>query len=241
MENIIRGHLILISIVLIAFLAISGRKVDVCIRTPQYFDIHYDELLTDACKANITQFIESLNKHIALHPEILAAVIQEQFPFIRSVQSRLVPPGTMKLQCMTFAPLCILNQTLLLVPPQNICSNSYYCTNVWENLPHLMIDEAVLKTYDPRILIKLVNSLNKDIFNQFNVVVATDRTLIFEDKAQPKFSLVCRIDNVPSATLCMHAQHMKELLESRKAFSEKSSIAYVADLRFEKQIILSKK
>lgn len=241
MGNIMRGHLILTSIVLIVFLVVFGRKVDVRIRTPQHFDIQYDKMLTDACKATITQFIESLDKRLALHPDILAAVIQEQFPFIRSVQSRLVPPGTMKLQCMTSAPLCILNKSLLLVPPQNVCQNSYYCTSIWENLPHIVLDEALLKTYDPRILVKLVNNLSEDIFNQFNVIIAADNALILEDKMQPRFSVMCRIDKVPAATLCMHAKHMKELLENRKAFSAKSNSLYVADLRFEKQIILSKK
>jgi hypothetical protein len=241
MGNIIRGHLILISVALIVFFVGSGRKVDVRIRTPQHFDIQYDQMLTDGCKATMTQFIESLDKKIALHPNILAAVIQEQFPFIQSVQSRLVPPGIMKLHCMAATPLCILNQSLLLVPPQNICPNSYYCTGIWENLPHITLAESLFKSCDIHILTALVNNLNVDIFNQFNVSVSADRTLIFEDKIQPRFSVMCRIDKVPSATLCMHAQHMKELLESRKAFSAKSNNLYVADLRFEKQIILSKK
>ena len=241
MKNIVRGHLILISTVLLAFFVVSGRKVGVHIRTPQHIDIKCDNMLTDACKGTITQFIEGLDKRLALQPEILAAVIREQFPFIQAVQLRLVPPGTLKLQCVTCAPICKLNQLSVLVPPQTVCPKAYYCDSVWENLPCIALDESLLKTYNPQVLVKLVDALNADIFNQFNVTVAADSTLVFEDKMQPRFSLVCRIDNVPSTTLCMHAQNMRALLDERKAFSAKTNSTYVADLRFEKQIILSKK
>ena len=102
MGQIIRGHLIVASILIFAFLVISGRKVDLRIRTPQNFDIQFDAMISDVAKQEITAFIESLDKRWALKTAAFASIIKERFPFIQSIQSRLVPPGTMKLimQCI---------------------------------------------------------------------------------------------------------------------------------------------
>lgn len=241
MGHVVRGHMIVISVVILAFLVISGRKVDVRIRTPQNFDIQCDATLTDSAKAIITQFIENLDKRIALHPAIFASIIKEQFPFIQAIQSRLVPPGTMKLNCTAYQPLCTINQVLLLVPPHTLCHTDYYCKSLVSELPNIIIDESQLKTHDTKTLVSVVKTLNKDIFAQFQVAVSSDSTIVFEDKIQPRLSMICRADNVPATTLCMHGKYMKELLENRHAFTGKSNNHFIADLRFGKQIILSKK
>jgi hypothetical protein len=240
MGNIMRGHMILISIVILVFLVISGRKVDVRIRTPQQFDIQFDASSTESAQILITQFINTLDKRIALYPAALVSVIKEQFPFIQAVNTRLVPPNTMKLICKMAQPLCTINQNNLLVQTC-ICPNNYYCWNIRSSLPQINIDQSLLTTYKPNMLVTIVNKLNKNIFADYLVTVSLENTLIFEDKVQPRLSIICRTDNIPSETLCLYGKNMRELLENRKAFSDKANDQFVADLRFQKQIILTKK
>jgi hypothetical protein len=241
MGNIIRGHMILMSIVTLAFLIVSGRKVSVRIRIPQQFDVHFDTKFTDSAKFLITSFINTLDKRVALYPAVLVLVIKKQFPFIQTVNTRLVPPGTMKLACMAEQPLCAINHNFLLLPTPCICSADYYCQEVWSSLPQISVDQTLLATCEPGILVSLMKKLNKDIFADYQISVSADSSLVFEDKAQPRLSMLCRIDDVPVETLCMHGKNMRELLENRNAFNGKSNNQFVADLRFQKQIILTKK
>lgn len=241
MGQVIRGHMIIMSAIILAFFLIAGRKVDVHVRTPQFFDIQMDSCLTDSSKAAINNFIESLDKRLALYPVAFVSVIKERFPFIESVHMRLVPPSVMKMQCTVFRPLCTINKSVLLVPPQSVCPSDYYCQNVWLTLPNVDIDEHVMHAYNPKDLVALVKALDSDIFATYRVTVSSYSNVMFEDRVQPRLSMVCRIDNVPTKLLCVHGRNIKELLESRQAFSNKSKNIFLVDLRFEKQIILSKR
>lgn len=241
MGHLFRGHVIVASILILAFLIISGRKVDVRIRTPQCFDIHFDEMFSDIAKTEVTTFIESLDKRWALKTASFALIIKEQFPFIQSIQFRLVPPGTMKLMCKAYKPICIINQTLLLVLPQTLCSTAHFQETTWASLPNISVEQSLIKEYDPKALVSIVSAIGNDIFDQYHVTLCSQGNLVFDDKKQPRLSLICRFDKVPSKTLGTYGNYMREMLENRNAFSEKSAHNFVADLRFEKQIILSKK
>ena len=241
MGHNVRGHMIVMSVVILVFLVVSGRKVDMRIRTPQQFDLRFDATFSEAARQDITAFVESLDKRWALRPVLFTSIIKERFPFIQSAQSRLVPPGTMKLICHAHKPLCIINQTLLLVPPQSLCPTSYFQEAIVASLPTIAVEPSLLKTYDPKIMVSVVSGLGADIFARYQVAVPAEGSILFEDKQQPRLSLVCRVDKVPTTTLCMYGKYMHELLESRNAFKGKSNTHFVADLRFEKQIILSKK
>ena len=241
MGHIIRGHTIITSIVVIAFLIILGWKIDLRMRTPQNFDVCFDEKFSDASKQEITALVESLDKRFALKPIQFTSAIKEQFPYIQSIQLRLVPPGTLKLLCIAYQPLCTINQTLLLMPTGTLCSTACFQETTWTMLPCIFIEQSLLKTYDPAAIVAMVHSLSADICAHYQVRLSSEGNIVFDDKKQPRLSLLCRYDKVPSKNLCMYGTYVRELLENRSAFTAKSGAHYLADLRFEKLIILSKK
>ena len=229
------------SIIILALLFIAARKFNVHIRTPQNFDIHFDEKFSAIAKQEIATFIKSFDLHCALDVAKFVSTIKERFPFIQSIQTRLVPPRIMKLTCDAKQPLCMVNQTLVLVPSGTLCPTTYFQESLGPTLPTIAIDQSQLQTYNLAIMVSAVKTLNDDIFAQYNVTLSSEGNIVFEDKNQPRLSLLCRLDHIPSQNICMYGNYLRDLLENRSAFKGKSKTHIVADLRFEKQIILSKK
>ena len=241
MGHTVRGCMIIASIVILGALIMSGYKIDLRIRTPQCFDIHFDEKFSDASKFEITKFVESIDKRLVLKAATFTSIIKERFPFIQSIQCRLVPPGIMKLTCKAAQPLCVINKTLLLMPTGAFCSSDYFHEINWATLPCMFVEQYLLKTYGPAAIVSIIHKLGVDICANYRVRLSSERTIVFDDNKQPRLSLVCRPDNIPSKNMCGYGNYVREILENRGAFTEKSDIYFLADLRFEKQIILSKK
>ncbi len=241
MGHIIRGHTIVASILILAFLVISGRKVVVRICMPQSFDVQFDATFSDKSKNEIIHFVESLDKRMAAKVPVFVSILKERFPHIQSLQVRLIPPGIMKISCKASKPDCIINEKLALISEKSMCPIDYFQDHVCSGLPRITIEQSLLANYDAKAIKVVVNQISSDIFAQYRIVLCNQADLIFEDKQQPFLSLICRADKVPTRDLCIYGTYIKELLISRDAFSGKFAAHYQADLRFEKQIILSKK
>lgn len=241
MRHSVHWYMIFTSVGIIAFLITSGRRIDIRIRTPQQYEICVDTVFSHMIQHEVIVYIESLDKRLALQPSLFVSTIKKQFPVIQSIKTSLIPPGIMKVICSACNPLCVVNENLLLVMPQTICPITHFQEHVVASLPSITVENSVLQSYNPKDLISMFKMLNKNIFDQYQVEVLASKNVIFKDKKQPLLSVVCRLDSISSKNLIMYGAYMRELLEARKSATKKTKDNFIADLRFEKQIILSKK
>ena len=241
MKHSIRGYAFLISIIVLTCLFISGRKVDVALRTPQRYVCTFDDALSTIKQSEIQSCVDAIDKKIALKPAKLVAFLRDQFPLVKAIRTRLVPPGIMELTFSIAKPICRINDGSVVVPPKTLCPTCWYQEPHFVSLPVLLCDEFVLKTIDPLKLVWVINQIPHDAFEHYTVALKTDDELQLVDKTEPRLSLVCRVNKIPTEHLCEYGATVKEVLASRGVFASRNNKQWLADLRFEKQIILSKR
>lgn len=240
MKILIRGYGLFITAMIIFFM-FGGRKIDVAIRTPQRYVCIFDEALTLTKQAEIQSFIDTIGQKNALVPSKLVSCIREQFPLICSVKTCLVPPGCMEVVLSVSKPICKVNTDMLIVPPQTMCPAHWYQEQYYAELPTIFLDEVVAKSITPKNLVAIINQISPDIFIHYRVDLKTIDELWFTDKIEPRFSAVCRTKKIPSDLLHTYGLKVKSLLESKNSFAGRNAKSWLADLRFEKQIILCKR
>lgn len=241
MKHSIRGYTFLLCAVVLSCLVMSGRKIDVAMRTPQKYVCKFDDVLVASCQLEIQSFIQHIDKKIALQHAQLVAVITKQFPFIKSIKTHLVPPGTMELEFICTKPLCKINDNCLAVPPKFLLPRNLFQEQQCASLPMICCDDQVLKTIDQKQVVTIAKQITFAVFEHFDVILKSKDDLVFTDKLEPKLSLMCRVNKIPSASLCYYGNTVKGLLVTQGAFANRKVHNWLADLRFEKQIILSKR
>lgn len=222
-------------------IVMTGRKIDVAMRTPRQYVCGFDDILTNNKQEGITSFVNIVGHKFALKPAQLVACIREQFPFIKSINTHLVPPRVMKISFITTKPIARINDDMLVVPPKTICPTSWFQELHYISLPVIAIDELVLKNMCAENLVKILKTITSKVFDKYTVALKTTDELWLTDKVEPRLSLVCRTNKIPTDKLCEYGAQVKSLLESKGCFASRRIKSWLADLRFEKQIILSKR
>jgi hypothetical protein len=240
--KIARGHILVISFCVLTFLFVAMRKAEKCLSVPEKYVCMFDARLSQEIKKQIRLFVESTDQAAFHEMNQFEVMIKQQFPFIRSIQTKLVPPATMKISCAVYEPCYVINNTHLIVADTSqvlLSPVDAYTQEVCDRLPRATVDILVFNLYTARELYALLSQIPNTIFEMYQIQITEHNTLILQDKKQLNLTLIAR-SGTDMAFLEKCGTYTRELLEGRKAFSGKSAVHYTADLRFEKHIILSK-
>ncbi len=240
--NISRGHIFVVSMLILAFLCLAIREAEKRLSVPEKCVCVFDARLSSETKKQIRLFVEHADKSLLYVMSRFDTTMRQKFPFISSIQTKLVPPATMKIICMAHDPCYSINSTNLIAIANGqaiLCPAHVYKKEICDNLPRITVDAQVLDGYKAQELYTLLYQLPQDIYALYHVHITAHNTIMLLDAKQPNLTLVTR-SGCDMTLLQKCGTYVRELLEDRKAFSDKSSVRYTADLRFEKQIILSK-
>ncbi len=240
--KIARGHIFVVSTLILAFLCLAIREAEKRLSVPEKYVCMFDTRLSSETKKQIRLFVEHTDKSLLYVMSRFDVTMQQQFPFIRSLQTRIVPPATMKIICTAYDPCYDINSTNLIAIAHGqaiLCPAHAYKKEICDNLPHITVDDQALNGYKAQELYTMLSQLPQDIYALYHVHITAHNTIMLLDAKQPNLTLVTR-SGCDMTLLEKCGTYVRELLESRKAFSGKSAARYTADLRFEKHIILSK-
>ncbi|HML19797.1 MAG TPA: hypothetical protein PKD74_04445 [Candidatus Dependentiae bacterium] len=238
-----RGHIVVVCFCIFAFLFLAWRKAEKCLSIPKKIVCMFDERISCEAKKNIRLFIEHADSSLFYVMSQFDLTIRQQFPYIKSIQTKLVPPATMKVICTSYEPCYAINDTHLIAIANAqaiLCPAHVYKKEICNDLPQASVETTAFNTYKAQDIYNILSHVPKNVFASYYVHIAEHDTIILRDKKQHNLTLVVRADS-DMALLEKCGTYTRELLESRKAFSCKSAAYYTADLRFDKHIILSKK
>lgn len=238
-----RGHIVVVCFCILAFLFLVGRKAEKCLSIPKKIVCMFDARISCEAKKHIRLFIEHADPSLFCVMSQFDSTIQQQFPYIESIQTKLVPPATIKIICTSYEPCYAINDTHLIAIANAqaiLCPAHVYKKEICNDLPQAAVDVTAFNTYKAQDLYSMLSQVPKNVFALYHVHIAEHGTIMLRDQKQQNLTLVVRADS-DMALLEKCGAYTRELLESRKAFSGKSAAYYTADLRFDKHIILSKK
>jgi hypothetical protein len=239
--KMLRGHVVVVGICLLAFLFVAERRVVRYVSAPERFEYRLDTRLSREADRSMRLFIEQADSCLFRSMDRFCGMIKQRFPYVRSMQTKMVPVATMRVSCRLYDPCYNVNNTHLIVADASqalLCSAGFYAQEACVGLPRVNIEESVLNTYNVRDLHGMLSQLPRNLFDLYHVDVKERYTMVLRDKKQPSLTLITRRDSdMRLVEKC--GAYVRELLEGRKAF-DGGAVCYTADLRFNKHIILSK-
>ncbi len=210
--------------------------------TATRFVFSIDPLITHSIQETIISFAKSMHQEHA-SMKTMSDSIANEFPFIRSISVQRIPVRSVYLELKAYDPLCVINNDTLLLYNEMVIPKQQYLTYFVKNLPHITLQKnntisSVLKT----VLKKIVMESYYSAFLNYNVTWINENEVWLCDKKQEDFSILGSINRLPTSAILNQCAYLKSRLSERNAFlnKKKKPQRWIADIRFDKQIVLYK-
>lgn len=199
-----------------------------------------DPLFSQATHTQLVTFLQDL-KDITHQPVTeLYKHIQAEFPNVKTVALQRLPPDQLHVTITCHQPLILLNQEAVLIDsglivPKNLFADTHtsqLCDIKLLTKPHLSEQASAG-------LLACVTALTHSICKNYEVVWHDDLQAWLFDKQQPNFITIANAHTLSNPDLLGHAKTLKKELQLQGAFEKQSKKQWFADIRFDKQIVLS--
>ncbi|MEX0672121.1 MAG: hypothetical protein WD068_02085 [Candidatus Babeliales bacterium] len=196
--------------------------------------VHFDEHLSDEARHCI---YSALDEHQLNHKKFpTSAHLMQQCPAIQDVSMHQVLPDEIDVTITSYKPHVCLNEIYVVTKDGKIFNASLFKDA--QALPCMQTknSNSDISAYCKDFLMKLPN----DILEECNIEWESGTKIILRDKKQPFFAIVCKASTAINELQYELCKNIKKGLEQRGDLGDKPITQWNADIRFDKQIILSK-
>lgn len=196
------------------------------LKKPQNFDFYFDRLISSENKDQI-KFFFNLNKVLDLN-ELAQKFIQD-FDFSYNVTLKTDFNST-KVFIKIARPIININNKFVVTDTKKVALISSYNKDTVSNLPLILVN---CENIDKKI-VNFLLGLDYQIYKKYDVELNDCFNVYLKDKKEKRFLVLTNLNFIPDKKIL---QICKKLL-NEKAVSVKKNKNLVADIRFNKQIVL---
>lgn len=203
------------------------------------YELRVDNRIVPELNTQLAVHVKSLPLGIRVWPERKAQEIQKQFPWIKSVSFFRVPTQTMRVAVTIDEPVMKVNEAVL--TQSQVFPASTFMQSDIAGLPALnvhfpsMADRAEI----PAAFIPHAQTFATDLFAPYTITWIDEYTARLSDKEQPRFAIQFNAQKIPDEKMFAYCGMIKNLLQERGSFEgRKKQTRWIADIRFERQVIL---
>lgn len=194
-----------------------------------------DSLVAESTQQDIITYVQQIPENRSLSFQELAYKIQKQFSFIHETTIEHLAPGIVYIACNAQKPLYIINNSLILTEQGYLYNKNIFLSLTIKQLPHITLPS--LKKNIILSLVAIINNIEPIVFSQFTLSWINDTKICLYDKKQRQFSIIFNKNQLPNKKLLQHCAYIKQRLQAQKEFTNTKK-HYVADIRFEDQIVV---
>lgn len=203
------------------------------------YALRTDDRIIPELNEQLAVHVKSLPLGIRAWPERKAQEIQKQFPWIKSISFFRTPTQTMQVAVVIDEPILKVNEAIL--TRSQVFPASTFTQAQIAALPTLAVyfpsitDRAEI----PAAFIPHAQTLAGELFAPYAITWIDEYTARLVDKEQPNFVIQCNAQTIPNAKMLAYCASIKKLLQERGSFEgRKKHARWIADIRFERQVIL---
>lgn len=184
--------------------------------------------------ADLEQFVM---EHVHCSQQEFLKKLKERFSFLHSVEVTRLPKKRIFFSTDIQDPVFRINNNQLLLADAQLIPQSWYQKSAYERLPVITVP-AMQDDYFFREKLFLLRELPKEILSGHEIVWhdKTDAFLIFDDLQN--CAIRFNADVLPTEQLYELCKEIVTEAKSRSLRRVKKPIYWIADIRFQKQIIL---
>lgn len=203
------------------------------------YELRVDDRIVPELNEQLNAHVKSLPLGIRIWPEHKAEEIQKQFPWIKSVSFFRTPMQTMHVAVAIDEPVIKVNEAIL--THSQVFPASTFTQAQIAALPTLSVHFPSItdRAEIPLAFIPHAQTFATEPFAPYTLTWIDQYTARLIDKEQPHFAIQFNAQTIPDAKLFAHCASIKKLLQERGSFEgRKKQARWIADIRFERQVIL---
>lgn len=203
------------------------------------YELRVDDRIVSELNDQLNLFVKSFPLGIRSFPALKAQEIKKQFPWIQSVSFFRTPTQTMRVAVAIDEPIIKVNEAVL--TQSHVFPSSTFTHAQIAALPLLSVDFPAVtdRAEIPSTFIPYAKTFLNELFAPYAITWIDQYTARLIDKEQPNFIIQFNTEKIPDAKLFTYCASIKKLLEERGSFEgRKKQTRWIADIRFERQVIL---
>lgn len=203
-------------------------------------------------KKSIESFIAKNNSCLNSSLSVAVKKIKKRFPSVKKVELFSNAQGITTASIESEKPLLKINEHFILVDNGMLLQQKLFDQNYIKDLKHLnfLNSDFISETFDfddmnneyvgkmPGIFLKTALHIPSFLFQKYKITCKSSSKWLLQDKTQKNFFILWNESKIPNESILNVCNEIKKNLVSRKKFLGKKVRDWVADVRFEDQIIL---
>lgn len=205
---------------------------------PTSFNLAGSHTLSKDSLEKVSEFIEEKLDYKTKSLKDVAHAIKNQFSHIKHVMITQAPNGlNVKLKPRT--PRFIINNEKILIDSGQLISKYLFNKDAYSMLPALTIDEAACESGCLNYLChKSLCMVPGKLFKAYDFWWQNKEAVWLTCKEQPHFVILTDAESIGNKQKLQLCCNLKKDIELKKEFSFKKSMVWIADIRFDNQVIV---
>jgi len=233
--------IIRISLIL-SFFIISGyalQKSYTFLFMPRGYTLTTDIILAKTTKNQIDTFIAQKINYKEENLNSIAKALHNRFLYIKSVNISRLATQALDINIHTYNPLFIVNDNHILLESGMCEPKNTFDANSIASLERITIHaSAIIDNHVDSTCYRCLTTLSPHIIKMYNLIWISACEIWLKNKKQQRFALLCNTNTIHDGHKITLGTSLKNEIVSKKAFNYNTMKTWVADIRFDNQIVI---
>jgi len=228
------ARLILLCTVCIIVVYTSNNLYQTLFNVDKFEICHNGHISITSCEMISTTLADTFQS-LSFHG--ISQKIKNSFPFIKNISCAQLPTKELIITLEPYEPLYVINNDLILIESGNIVSKNMYDEIVYKELVNITYEQP-LHTSVNKSCFTCLNSLNRSIFDAYDLTWTDDNEILLIDKKHRRFAIYTDMHSLEDLQKINHCSSLKTKITETKEFSLEKRKIWFADIRFDNQIVI---
>ncbi len=201
-----------------------------------YILFKYDSQISTDLRRTIEKQVALLEVDGRYQIDSILHELTRLFPHIKQIDIKVLPYNMAEIEIAGFDPVIRVNNTHVLTQERSIIPIHYYACYAIECLPKMQMSLIVPDRVSDEVMNAIKQSIKEYTFEHFSVSLFSEQEWYLQNKKNPLVTICCNPSTIPMGSM---QKRCYELIETVKKKSSPKA-AWVADVRFNHQIVLSR-
>jgi hypothetical protein len=228
------ARVVLLFLSIIAVISLVNHISD-SIFSIRYITYNFDDRLSARASMVIKNYVENCQLAGIYNVKAIMQELPARCASVKSVSLLKTPPHTAELSITLFDPIVAINDDKILIENNNVINAAYYADYVKSSLYAMTITDKVPASFGPELATSIAQAVQEKLFDHYTFNIASEHEWYLHDKQDPAFTVCCNAASVPMGLVQEKYAQLKKLIRKK----ELTKTAWIADVRFKDQIVLS--
>lgn len=235
MKNNIKLFRIFVLVIAVLGAGALTQKLYYLVCALRYVSYTFSPTISPAQQQDIKAQV-ALFKHDGMYNPYCIIDTIKSFSCVKSVSVHCSASHTAHIIVEAYDPIVRINGTHVLTAAKTIIPDRSYAWYVLNNLPSLSMASVLPEHCSDRMMDAVRRCIKEQIFERYTLSWVNEHELYFRDINDPSFSLLCDAVSLPTHALLISCEQVKNSIKRDHSVPK----SWVADLRFDDQIIVSR-